>query len=356
MTYLARPAIALPEHVVTTDELCEDIRRAHPDLPRLDAFLRIARATTVATRHFTRPLSAPTVSGDAPVEERNRAAYADALRLAVEAGRQALTHAGLEPEDVDCVVTSHTTSWTVPSLDIHLVHELGLRPDIRRIPLATLGCAGGAQSLVYAHRDIALHPGAHVLVVVAECLSAATYNHADTSRESMIYKALFGDGAAAVVASGAPARPGPRLLLDDTYEYVLPDSIERYRGRLSAAGLAFDSAPTATRALNDCLPALTKWLGGRPLDFAVVHPGGPRILTDAAHGLGLDPDPATGDLTHSWASLAARGNLGGAAVLDVLARTFDAPPPHDAEGLLIGFGPGFTLAAARGRFLDPARP
>ncbi|MGW0468129.1 PhlD [Streptomyces sp. NPDC003027] len=351
MTRLARPAIALPEHVVTTDELCDDIRRAHPDLPRLESYLRIARATTVRTRRFTRPLSAPTVSGTAPIEERNRAAYEDALRLAIASGRQALANAGLEPEDIDCVVTSHTTSWTVPSLDIHLVHELGLRPGIRRVPMGTLGCAGGAQALVHAHRDITAHPGANVLVVVAECLSTATYNHADTSRESMIYKTLFGDGSGAVVATGAPRWSGPGVRLDDALEYVLPDSIDRYQGRLSAAGLAFDSTTSATRALNDCLPEITKWLGGRPLDFAVVHPGGPRILTDAAHGLGLDPDPATGDLTHSWASLAEVGNLGGSAVLDVLARTFDDPPAHGAEGILIGFGPGFTAAAVHGRFL-----
>ncbi|MFJ9825115.1 PhlD [Streptomyces sp. NPDC101160] len=354
MAHIARPAIALPPNLVTTDELCADIRAAHPELPRLEAYLRIARATTVEKRYFTRPLSAPTVSGTAPIEERNGAAFEDALRLAVASGRQALANAGLAPEDVDCVITSHTTSWAVPSLDVSLVCELGLRADVRRIPMASVGCAGGAQAIVYARDDIRAHPGANVLIVVAECLSAATYNHVDTSRESMIYKVLFGDGSGAVVVSDTPRWDGPSMEISDTFQYVLPESISRYKGRLTAEGLHFDSTDAATRALSDSLPEIHKWLDGRPTDFVVVHPGGPRIILDAAAGLGLDPDKTTGDLTHSWTSLAECGNLGGSAVLDVLARTFDAPPAHDSEGLLVGFGPGFILAAAYGRWHHPA--
>ncbi|WP_406510971.1 PhlD [Streptomyces sp. NBC_00212] len=336
---------------MTTDEICADIRRAHPDLPRLEAVLRVARATTVRTRCFTRPLGAPTVAGKALVEERNRAAYEDALGLAVEAGRRALAETRLRPEEIDAVVTSHTTSWTVPSLDVHLVGALDLRPDVRRHPMGTVGCAGGGQGLVRAHQDIAAHPGANVLVVTSECLSAATYNHEDTSLESMVYKVLFGDGAAAAVVSESPVWGGPSFVVEDTFEYVLPDSADRYRGRLSGAGLHFDSTRAATAAFNDCLPALRKWLDAdaQPLDFAVVHPGGPRILDDTAVGLGLDESEG-GALRHAWESLAVNGNLGGSAVLDVLSRTFAEPPAADDSGLIIAFGPSFVLAAVRGRW------
>lgn len=346
--HIAPPCVVLPGNVVTTDEICADIRRAHPELPRLEAVLRVARATTVRTRHFTRPLGAPTVAGKALVEERNRAAYEDALDLAAEAGRRALARARLRPGDIDAIVTSHTTSWTVPSLDVHLVAALGLRPDVRRHPMGTVGCAGGAQGLVRAHQDIAAHPGANVLVVTSECLSAATYNHEDTSLESMVYKVLFGDGAAAAVVCERPAWDGPGFVVEDTFEYVLPDSADRYRGRLSGAGLHFDSTRAATAAFNDCLPALREWLGDDALDFAVVHPGGPRILDDTAAGLGLDG--AGGALRHAWESLAANGNLGGSAVLDVLFRTSVQPPAAGAAGLIIAFGPGFVLTAARGHW------
>ncbi|MEV6042367.1 type III polyketide synthase [Streptomyces xanthochromogenes] len=346
--HIAPPFVVLPGNVVTTDEICADIRRAHTDLPRLEAMLRVARATTVHTRHFTRPLDAPTVAGNAPVEERNKAAYEDSLKLATEAGQRALAASGLRSEDIDAIVTSHTTSWTVPSLDVHLVGSLGLRPDVRRYPMGTVGCAGGAQGLVRAHQDIAAHPGANVLVVTSECLSTATYNHEDTSLDSFVYKVLFGDGAAATVVSARPAWDGPSFVITDAFEYVLPDSADLYRGRLSGAGLHFDSTRAATAGVNNSMPALRKWLGtdARPLDFAVVHPGGPRILDDVAAGLELDD----GALRHAWESLAANGNLGGSAVLDVLSRTFTTPPPADSAGLLIGFGPSFVLAAVRGHW------
>ncbi|GAA0387756.1 type III polyketide synthase [Streptomyces luteireticuli] len=345
--YVARPAIALPDHLVTTDEICDDIRSHHGALPRLESALRIARATGVRTRRFARPLNSPTVSGPAGIEERNRTAFTDACRLAEEAARGALAHARLEPSDIDCIVTSHSTSWAVPGLDVHLVAALGLRPDIRRVPMASLACSGGGQALTRAADLISARPGSRCLVVVAETLSAI-YHHEDTSVESMIYKTLFGDGAGACVVSDAPASPGFRI--DATWEYVLPGSHDRYWGRLDATGLHFDSTRRAINAAGDAMPALRAWLeegtGEAPFrpEWAVVHPGGPRILEDVTEGLGADPKM----LRHSWDSLRDNGNLGGVAVLDVLARTHDDPPAPGAPGLLLAFGPGFVVNGSTG--------
>lgn len=355
---IARPYVELAEHPVSMDDLIEDMARQHADLPRLAAYLRTARSTRVRTRYFSRPLDAVTVTGNATFDERNRAAYEDALALALRAAPRAVENAGLELADIDCVITSHATSWTAPSLDTDLVRSLGpqgLRPDIARIPLGSYGCAGGAQALALAHEHIAAHPGSHVLVVVAECLSTATYNPVDTSRESMIYKVLFGDSAAACVVSGQDhVGQGPRFRIDDTWQYVLPDSQTAYAGRLDATGLHFDSTREATRAIGTVAPALRQWLDGEgpalTPDFCVVHAGGPAILNHAQTALRVDPEPAqearTGPLRHSWDSLELCGNLGGASVLDVLRRSFDEPAPGD-QGVLLGFGPGFVVAACK---------
>ncbi|MGK5641334.1 type III polyketide synthase [Streptomyces sp. URMC 126] len=345
--YVARPAIALPEHVVTTDEICDDIQSHHGELPRLAATLRIVRATGVVTRRFARPLSSPTVSGDAPVEERNRVAFADACRLAEEAARGALAHANLEPADIDCLVTSHSTSWAVPGLDVHLVQALGLRPDIRRVPMASLACSGGAQGLVRAADLVAAHPGSRCLVAVAETFSAI-YHQRDTSVESMIYKVLFGDGAGACVVTDEPLSPGLRI--DSTWEYLLPYSRDRYWAHLDGSGFHFNSSRKAIEAAGEAMPALKDWLATaaaeRPFrpEWTVAHPGGPRILHSVAEELALDRER----LRHSWDSLAANGNLGGVAVLDVLARTHEDPPPADAPGLLLAFGPGFVATGGTG--------
>ncbi|MBT2386057.1 type III polyketide synthase [Streptomyces sp. ISL-11] len=343
--HISRPAIALPGHQVSTDDICDDIRAHHPRHPRLESMVRVARATGVRSRRFTRPLHSPTVSGTAAIEERNNVAFADSARLAEQAAREALAGAGLEPSAIDCVVTSHTTSWVVPGLDIHLIGALGLRPDVRRVPMSSLGCVGGAQALVRAADHVRAHPGSRVLVVVAETISTL-YNHRNATFESMIYKALFGDGAGACLVTDVPLGPGLRV--DDTWEYLLPDSHDCYWGRLDGDGLHFDSTRAATEATADVMPALCGWLDPRGTAdgpaWAIVHPGGPRVLDDCARGLGLGKEV----LRHSWNSLRENGNLGGVAVLDVLARTHDDPPGDGASGVLLAFGPGFTAAACRG--------
>ncbi|WP_406834921.1 PhlD [Streptomyces sp. AHU1] len=346
--YVSRPRIALPAHRVTVDEICANIQSAHPTLPRLGAMLRYARHTQVATRHFTRPLADRTISGEAQIAERNEVAFADAADLAVHAAHQCLDDTDLRASDVDCVITSHTTSWTVPGLDVHLIEELGLRPDVRRVPLSTLGCAGGAHALTAAADHVTAHPGSTVLVVVAEMLSTV-YSHHDTSPQAMIYKTLFGDSGGACLVTSEPLGPGLRI--DSTWQYVLPDSRRRYAGRLDAHGLHFDSEKSAINAVTDIMPALLNYLKEQEIDdiqFTVLHPGGPRIIEDAERGLGLDQRNGLEDSAkvtrHTWATLREEGNLGGVGVLAVLARTHDDPPADGTRGLLLGVGPGFAAA------------
>jgi 3-oxoacyl-[acyl-carrier-protein] synthase III len=142
---------------------------------------------------------------------------------------------------------------------------------------------------------------------------------------------------------------GAGLEVVESWEYLIPGSGARYRKRIDSEGVHFDSDKTATDSVGDMMPALLAWLGrgpaggGWPLDFVVAHTGGPRILEDLAKGLGIDPSL----LGHSFASLDEDGNLGGASVLRVLERHHGTPPPAGARGLLIGFGPGFSVSASK---------
>ncbi len=340
--HIAQPTTILAPHKVTTAEILDDIRAHHPNHPRLPAILRIVANTGVQTRYFARPLTAPTVSGPAGVADRAPAAFHDALTLAEQAAHTALHRHGLEPADIDGIVTTHSTGWAVPGIDIHLIQRLGLRPTVRRASLTTLACAGGTQALIRA-TDLAAHrPGARILVVAAEAISAI-YNHADTAVEHMIYKALFGDSAAATIVSTHPHGPGLTVHdpVDDSLEYVLPHSLDRYSGRIDETGLHFDSTREALTAADDVLPALTTWLGTRTVDIPVIHPGSQRIITDTATAVGLTDN----DAHHSLDTLTEEGNLGGVSVLRVLERTHDTPPADGAGCLVVAYGPGFSMSA-----------
>ncbi|WP_338703076.1 PhlD [Streptomyces sp. Q6] len=341
--YVSPPRTVLGAHKVSTEEISDDIRRHHPDHPRLAAILRVINNCGVLTRHFSRPLDSACVSGPAGVQERTRAAFHDALDMAERASVSALETAGLDPNDIDAIVTTHATGWAVPNLDIHLIHRLGLRPTTRRIAMTTAACGGGAQSLIRAADLVAARPGTKVLVVAAETLSTS-YNHASSTIEAMIYKALFADAGAATVVTDEPLGPG--LAIDDTFEYTLPESFDRYRGRLDSDGMHFDSTKAAPTTAAETLAVVKEWVGARTLDFAVIHPGSLSIIRDTAEAFDL---PA--ELTrHSTESLIDEGNLGGVSVLRVLERTHASPPAPGGQGLMVAYGPGFFSAALHGHW------
>lgn len=349
--HVQRPVIVNAPHRITTHELLEGIRAhtADPvtgaDHPRLRVWQRYIDNSGVQYRYWSRPFDEATAA--VGVAHRSRNAFDDALAMAAQAARQALADARLEPGQVDAIVTSHTTSFTVPGLDVHLVGALGLRHDVVRMPIATMACAGGAQALIRAHGYTQAHPGARVLVVVGE-VPSTIYHRSETTDESMMYRALFGDSGSATVVTGIT--PGntddlpPGLRITGTLESVLPDSLDRYWGTVDADGLHFLSTKAAARAAADALPNLRDWLGDTAPEWVIVHPGGPGIVRDTVAGLGLDPDKAG---RHSYASLRS-GNRGGSAVLDVLARTHDDPPAPGSPGVLTAYGPGFITAALRG--------
>ncbi|MET9097126.1 PhlD [Streptomyces cyaneofuscatus] len=340
---IGRPVVVRAEQRVSTDELVDDLEQRY-DHPKLRAWVRMVRSTGVVWRPWSAPLEE--TAGRAGVGVRSRAAYEAARDRAVVAARDAMEQEGLRPEEVDVLVTTHTTSWTIPGLDVDLVGRLGLWPDVERIGLATAACVGGAHALVHAARALRGRPGRRALVVAAEDLSTLYHpGSGGPTMQTVLYGALFGDAAGAVVLSAVEEAGSGDLVVDDVWELVLPDSADAYWGVVHESGVLFDSSREATRAPGRVVPYLTGWLGGRPVEWAAVHPGGPGIISGTLAGLGLDPETAG---RHARDSLEG-GNLGGVGVLDVLARTLDDSGKDGAgeasPGVAVAYGPGFTAAA-----------
>ena len=150
--HVSRPAVVFPRYEVELDQILTDIQTHHADHAELRRILRIVGRTGVQRRRFTRPLEQ--VARSEPIEERNRRTFADVCALGEQAARALLAEQGVEPGQVDCVVTSHSTGIAIPGLDVHLLNALGLRPDVRRIPMTQLGCTGGALALVRAVEQV----------------------------------------------------------------------------------------------------------------------------------------------------------------------------------------------------------
>ena len=100
----------------------------------------------------------------------------------------------------------------MPSLEARLMTRVGLRPDVKRVPLFGLGCVAGAAGLARVHDYLAGFPD-QVAALLAVELCSLTVQRKDRSLANLVASSLFGDGAAAVIATGADRAPvGPKLL------------------------------------------------------------------------------------------------------------------------------------------------
>ncbi|MGR8012126.1 type III polyketide synthase [Streptomyces hypolithicus] len=306
---------------------------------------RLHAGAQVNTRHTALPLDAYAKLRDFGAV--NDAFIEGAVSLGTEAVSSALRTAGLSPRDVDLLMFTSVTGIATPSVDARLVGPLGLRPDVKRVPVFGLGCVAGAAGVARLHDYLVGHPD-EVAVLLSVELCSLTFQRSDSSPANLVASALFGDGAAAVVACGDARRAagagadGPSVIA--TRSHLYPDSEHVMGWDITGSGfrVVLDaSVPDVVRKnLGADVDGFLAGHGLRRRDITawVCHPGGPKVLEAVEECLEL-PD---GALDVTWDSLAAVGNLSSASVLHVLRDTLaERRPPAGTAGLMIAMGPGF---------------
>jgi alkylresorcinol/alkylpyrone synthase len=272
--------------------------------------------------------------------ERNDLFLKTAVEVLADAAAKALAQAGLEPADIDAIVTVCSTGVATPALDARLMQVMPFRKDVERTPIFGLGCAGGVLGLARAAAMAKAKPDSHALFLVVE-LCGLTFRYQDRSKSNLVATALFGDGAAAAVVSCREEYAGaPRL--GPWGEHTWPDSLDVMGWEVANDGLkVVFSRDIPTLVRNDLRPVIDAFLAKngaslKDIDGFICHPGGAKVLDALEDCFELQ----RGDLRHAREVLRAHGNMSAATVLFVLRETLDAR----ARGpqLLTTLGPGFT--------------
>ncbi|MCV7377444.1 type III polyketide synthase [Mycobacterium alsense] len=304
-------------------------------------FRRFARSSGVEFRNIAMPLSRyGKLSG---FTEANDTYVETALDLCEQAFLAALDEAKVRPSEVDIVFSTTVTGLAVPTLEARLANRVGLRQDVKRIPLFGLGCVAGAAGVARMHDYLRAFPDQVAALLAVELCSLTIQPH-DNSMANLVATSLFGDGAAAVIAKGgqrAAAGAGPRVLA--TRSRIYPDTEGVMGWKIGSDGfrivLSVDVATVTEKYLGDDVRWFLADHGLTPQDVStwVCHPGGPRVIEAVENVLDLPGDA----LNHTRNSLRTNGNLSSVSVLDVLRANMADPPAPGSIGLMIAMGPAF---------------
>ena len=342
MPKIVSATAAMPGHVYSQDDIKAAVSRlfAHEEAEFKRA-LTVFDNSRITKRQFMMPVE--WYLSPRSAAERNRIYREKGLELALMAARDCLAKAGCNPEEINAIIFVSSTGIATPTIDTHIINDLGMKPSVVRLPLWGLGCAAGVAGVARACDYCLGHPRARVLVVALECCSL-NFIESDLSKKNLVAASLFADGAAAalVVGSDVPAK-GPRYVASSSH--LFPDSYRIMGWDIDEDGLSLVLSPKLPAIVRRELPSLAVdflaeyGLALRNVAHYITHPGGAKVIDAYRDALGLYNE----ELVLTEEALSLHGNVSSVSVLVVLEKWLQSDKANSpGYALMSGFGPGFS--------------
>ncbi len=373
---------AVPAHHVHQNDAAEAAMNRCCETPRQTKLLPVLyRMTTVKTRGsvLLQPERSPIPSAPHPVDAsgatwffpetassdsasgngngRQKKSFSPSTRqrmeqflihapnLAIEASREAMEEADVDPTEITHLVAVTCTGFGSPGLEYEMIKGLGLSPDVTRTHIGFMGCHAALNALQVADAFARAQEDAKILLCCVElCTLHFQYGWHD---QQVVANALFSDGAASVVITGAhAAHKEGHLRIRGTASSIIDDTYDEMSWHVGDHGFDMTLSPAVPDVIRRTLRPWTEaFLADHDLsvdDIAswAIHAGGPRIVTAAGEALDL---PET-DLLAARHILQTHGNMSSATVLFIMRELLQQQAKRPMVAL--AFGPGLIVEGA----------
>ena len=274
-------------------------------------------------------------------EEKNNIYVREVTKLAEQSLLKSLKKVGLQPTDIDYIITVSCTGIMIPSVDAYLINSLQMRQDIVRLPVTEMGCVAGISGIIYAKNFLNANPNKRAAVISVEA-PTATFQLEDFSMANIVSAAIFGDGAASVILSSYEEDKGPKIIDEAMYHFY--DSIDVMGFKLVNTGLQMILDKKVPETISNHFPMIIypflerNDLTIESINHLIFHPGGKKIV-NTIEGLFKSLGKNIDDTKEV---LKLYGNMSSATVLYVLEQFMDGDRQRGEKGLMLSFGPGFS--------------
>ncbi|MDP4219244.1 MAG: 3-oxoacyl-[acyl-carrier-protein] synthase III C-terminal domain-containing protein [Bacteroidota bacterium] len=310
------------------------------DFPLVERLIDAFDNTEIRERNFCEPLDY--YARHHNFHEHNLEYIRVSLQYSIQAIEECLVKANLDKSEITDILFVSTTGLATPSLDALIINAMRLDPNINRIPIWGLGCAGGVAAVSKANLIARVNPDAVVLIVAVE-LCSLTFLKDDFSKSNFIASSLFSDGVAACIVRGDNNATKKRI-------DILASRSKLYYDHLDVMG--WDFLDTGFKVIfSKDIPTIihthikddiVSFLGSHGLDLDAIsnfifHPGGKKVLIAYEESLGLTPER----IKNTRETMNDYGNMSSGTVLYVFEK-FLRNGFADGYGLMMAVGPGFS--------------